>query len=183
MFSLLPATLLSFLAVTILAGPIDLPSRRQPTPDTRANCDPAIVTQIFETLSYDPSSATSFCTQVLNANVDLKLFAPRLPKNRSPGDITAACECIVGTSTSFADPAPPASTAASSFSAVQPAERLAEWEELRLREAAPVPAPAAAGRWDPYGKGAEPVPLGSEFKGFGGKVPYVRGGIVEGTRW
>jgi hypothetical protein len=148
-------------------------------------CDPAVVTQIFDTLSYDPLSATSFCTQVLNANVDLKLFAPRLPKNRSAGDITAACECIVGTSTTFASPAPPASTAASSFSAVQPAERVAEWEELRLREAAPAPVPAAnvAGRWDPYGKGAEPVPIGSEFKGFGGKVPYMRGRIVEATRW
>lgn len=53
-------------------------------------------------------------------------------------------------------------------------------EETRLRAAVP----ASAGRsWDPYGKGAEPVPLGSEFKGFGGKVPYVRAGIVEGTRW
>lgn len=56
---------------------------------------------------------------------------------------------------------------------------MAEMEEQRLREASP----KQGGSWDPYGKGAEPVPLGSEFKGFGGKVPYMRGNIVEGTRW
>ena len=190
----LPATLLALLAVTVLASPIDLPSRRQhevhlpplrptspppplPTSITiltpiSSQCDPATISQIFDTLSYDPLSATAFCTQVLSANIDLKAFAPRLPKNRSPGDITAACQCIVTTSV----PAPPPAQAP----VAQQPNRIAEAEELKLREAVPQ---AAALRYDPYGKGAEPVPLGSELKGFGGKVPYVRSGRVEGTRW
>jgi hypothetical protein len=184
--------LLSLLAATVLASPIDLPSRRQhdtrevhfpslPHPTTTTTtmnltplpfqCDAATISQIFDTLSYDPLSATAFCTQVLSANIDLKAFAPRLPKNRSPGDITAACQCIVTTSVPAAQaPVAPA----------QQQNRVAEAEELKLREAVPQ---AAALRYDPYGKGAEPVPLGSELKGFGGKVPYVRSGRVEGTRW
>ena len=188
----LPATLLALLAVTVLASPIDLPSRRQhdtrevgfalPSPplptsitiltSPLSQCDAATISQIFDTLSYDPLSATAFCTQVLSANIDLKAFAPRLPKNRSPGDITAACQCIVTTSV----PAPPPAQAP----VAQQPNRIAEAEELKLREAVPQ---AAALRYDPYGKGAEPVPLGSELKGFGGKVPYVRSGRVEGTRW
>jgi len=192
---LLPATLLALLAVTVLASPIDLPSRRQH--DTREvlspppplpflttsmltalllQCDAATISQIFDTLSYDPLSATAFCTQVLSANIDLKAFAPRLPKNRSPGDITAACQCIVTTSV----PVTPQAPAGIAAAPPQQPNRNAEAEELRLREAVPQ---AAALRYDPYGKGAEPVPLGSELKGFGGKVPYVRSGRVEGTRW
>jgi len=191
----LPTALLALLAVTVLASPIDFPSRRQhdtrevnlpapPLPTMTISiltsifpqCDAATISQIFDTLSYDPLSATAFCTQVLSANIDLKSFAPRLPKNRSPGDITAACQCIVTTSVPVAPQAPSAGVAA----APQQPNRNAEAEELRLREAVPQ---AAALRYDPYGKGAEPVPLGSELKGFGGKVPYVRSGRVEGTRW